>query len=448
VRGAMQREGAPDAAAGFAATLPLLLAYPPALRDRLLPLAAETMVLGGEAAAAERLLDQRKDDAGLDLARALLADQRNQVAPALALYDRLTQSPDRKLRGRAAVRAAELRLRTGAFTAAQAADALDKLIYAWRGDRQELALRLRVAALRQQSGNWRAALALLRETGDGDLAQTWADQKPAIRARMTDVFASAVAEDAHAALQPLDLVALLDENPDLLPGGEAGRALAGRLADRLVALDLPNRADPVLAKLLAATPPGVTQAELGSRLAALRLEQGDPTGALEALSASTADKLPPPLDEARTITFARATAARGALAPAVAALAALGTPAADEVRATLLEQAKDWPGAAAALASYAQQAVPADGMLAEAPARVLLRLASAAAQAGDESLLARLRDRELARMPEGKLADMFRLLTERPVQGVGDLPRAAQEAALARAVPAALKSLAPAAAPP
>ncbi|MGC8468697.1 MAG: hypothetical protein ACP5NI_02215, partial [Acetobacteraceae bacterium] len=44
------------AAAGFAATLPLLLAYPGPLRARLLPLAAETMVRGGQQAAAAALI--------------------------------------------------------------------------------------------------------------------------------------------------------------------------------------------------------------------------------------------------------------------------------------------------------------------------------------------------------------------------------------------------------
>jgi hypothetical protein len=443
VRAAMLREGAPDAAAGFAATLPLLLAYPAALSERLLPLAAETMVLGGEADAARRLLAARASDTRLDFARALLAEHDNQDAAALGIDDRLARSEDRRERYRAAVRAAELRLRSGAFTPTQAADALDKLIYAWRGDRQELALRLRVADLREASGNWRAGLALLRETGEGDLGETWADQKPAIRARMGEMFAKALSGDANTALSPLELVSLIEENPDLLPEGEAGRALAARLADRLAALDLPRRAGPVLEKLMTATPTGAARAEVGARLAALRLRLKDPAGALEALSASTAADLPVEVDEARAITFARATAARGALGPAVATLAALGTSAADEARATLLEQARDWPGAVAALSSYAQKTVSPDGTLAEAPAQLLLRLASDAAQAGDEGLLGQLRDLDLPRMPAGKLADMFRMLTERPVQGVADLPRAAQEAALARGVPAALKAMPP-----
>lgn len=441
VRRAQAEEGAPAAATVFSATLPLLLAYPAPLRERLLPLAAETMALGGERDAARRLLAAHKDDATLDYARALLDEADGHAAPALAMLDRLAQSSDRLLRARAAVRAVELRLRTGALTPAQAADALDRLIYAWRGDGRDLALRLRVAELRAQTGAWRAALTLLRDTADGPPAQNWPDQVPALRARMQSVFAAALNADARTPLAPFDLVALLDENPDLLPAGTAGQPLAVRLADRLAALDLPDRTTQLLQKLVDGTPPGAARAELGARLAALRLDQGDATAALTALSASAADNLAPPLVERRTITFARATAARGALGPAVAALAALDSPAATEARASLLEAAKDWPAAEAALADYARLTLPAQGTLDEAAGRTLLRLAAAAAQAGDEAMLARVRTDELPRLPPGKVADMLRVLTESPVAGVPDLPRSAQEAALARALPSDLHAL-------
>jgi hypothetical protein len=446
VRIALRHAGAPEAAPVFAATLPLLLAYPEPLRARLLPLAAETLVGGGERAAARKLLEARKDDATLDYARALLEEAEGHAAPALAILDRLAQSPDRRTHARAAVRAVELRLRVGGLTTAQAAEALDRLIDAWRGDEHELALRLRVAALDADSGKWRAALALLRETADGATAEGWPAQRSDLHRRLQETFAAALDADARKPFAPFDLVSLVDENPDLLPQGDAGHALAVRLADRLAALDLPQRAAPLLRKLVDGTPSGAARAELGERLAGLELGQGDPTAALTALSDSVATDLPAQLNERRTITFARASAARGALAPALATLAALATPAADEARAGLLETAKDWPAATAALLAYAARAVPSDGPLDEAQARVLLRLASAAARAGDEVVLASLRTHDLPRMPSGKLADMLKLLTDGPVENLPDLPRAAQQAALAQELPAALRALDPVAA--
>jgi hypothetical protein len=88
--------------------------------------------------------------------------------------------------------------------------------------------------------------------------------------------------------------------------------------------------------------------------------------------------------------------------------------------------------------------VPDSGPLNDAQAQTLLRLASAAAQSGDDAILAKLREHDTARLPPGKLAEMFRLVTAGPVQAVSDLPRSAQETKLAGDLPAALKALIPA----
>ena len=443
VLAAMRDEGSPAAAPVFAAELPLLLSYPPGLRDRLLPLAAETMALGGERVAAKRLLDSRADDHALDLARGLLLQEAaiepgGNPALALAVYDRLSHGRDRLVRARAAVRAVEMRLAAGLMQPARAAEALDQLIYAWRGDDREFELRKRVAVLWQQAGEWRRALAALREAED-----IWPEQRLTLHARMVDIFAAAIAHDATKPLPPLDLVALVEENADLLPAGEAGQALGDRLADRLATLDLPQRAVPVLEKLVASVPSGTARAAFGERLASMRLEAGNAAGALSALADSEATPLPDKLREARTMTFARAAAANGELPRATAALAALGTATADGLRADLVEAAKDWPAAEAALRDYAAKTVPDTGLLDEAQARTLLRLASAAAQSGDDATVSRLRERDTRRLPKGKLAEMFRLITSGPVQGVADLPRAVQETKLAGTLPAALKAIGP-----
>ena len=427
LRAAMLREGAPDAAPVLAADIRLLLAYPAPLRSRLLPLAAETMAMGGEAEAAQRLVEARPDDAGLDFARAVLAGQRDSHA-ALTILDQLAQSPGRFLRARAAPRAVELRLATGELTTAGAADAMEKLLYAWRGDAREAALRLRAAELRAQAGGSRAALAMLRESLDG-----LPEAREALRARMGQIFIAALAADAKAPMPPLELVAMVEENPDLMTEGDPGLELARRLADRLAALDLPRRAAPVLEKLVAAAAPGTVRAELGSRLAATRLLLDDAAGALSVLGATATDGLPPPVLEERVLVWARATAAQGQgdAARAAAALEGLDSPAALALRVQLLEQAKDWTGAAAAQRRYVDDTVPPEGLLTEEQTATLLHLAADASQADDKPLLAGLRDRDLARLPQGHTADMLRLLIEMPVRQPEDLPRARREGALA-----------------
>ncbi len=163
VRQAMLDEGSPSAAAIFASTAPLALLYPKPIADQILPLIIETMIQGGKVTAAAQLLAQRKDDHRLDYARALQQQAEGHTDQALALLDELAAGHDRFDRARAATRAVELRLASHKIDASQAADALDKLIYVWRGDQRELALRERIAELRGQSGSWRVALSTLRQ---------------------------------------------------------------------------------------------------------------------------------------------------------------------------------------------------------------------------------------------------------------------------------------------
>ncbi len=439
IRLAQLQEGSPRAAAVLAATLPLLLTYPAEMQDRVLPLVAETLVSGGEIAAATALLARRKDDATLDFARGMLQEAQGDWTGALRRYDRLSQSKDPLHHARAAVRAVELRLAKGILDAGHAADELDKLLYAWRGDQHERALRERLAELRARSGAWRSGLSLLRET-----ETLFPEDKAAIRSELQDMFAALLRQDAVDRLPPLELVSLVEENTDLLPDGLDAEALEARLADRLLALDLPKRAGPVLEKLAQAAPSEVGRAGFGARLAALRLREGDAPGALTALSGSEASNLPAELAEKRVLLLAAATARRGDNSRALSALDNLNSAAADEARATILERASDWPAAQRALAAYAGKTVPPDGRLDDMQRRTLLRLATAAARSGDEVALTALREKEGARMGSGPLADMFRLLTADQVRSVADLKRSSQETALARALPAQLKALRPA----
>lgn len=450
IRTARQQPGSPQAAAIFAVTLPLAMAYPPGLQDRLLPGMIETMVTGGEEAAAQPALAQHKDDPNLALARAMKLQADGNTDGALAAYDAVARGPDRRQRALAASGAVELSLAAHRIEAARAADALDSQLYSWRGDRQELELRQRVATLRAETGAWRPALALLRET-----LAVFPDQKAEIRAAMQTIFAGLLRDKAADAVAPLDLIALLDENADLLPGaqnsaaaeaGVSGSLLQAQLAEKLLALDLPRRAGPQLERLMQAVPPGAGRAGFGASLAALKLREGDSQGALAALSASdvsNAADLPPSLIEQRALLLATASSRIGEPAKALATLAPLTGVAAGELRATILEQIRDWPAAAQALEDQVASTVRAEGKLTDDQRRLLVRLASAASQAGDEALLARLRTREAPRMASGPLADMFTLLTAGRVQSAADLKRSGREMALARTLPAGLQALEP-----
>ena len=425
IRLATRDEGAPAAAASLSTVSGLVVAYPASLRAALLPLLVETMTLGGEAEAATILVRTNLNETGLDFARALLAARdpaRESVA--LASLDRLAASNDRLLHFRAATKAIELRLALGAITPIQAAEGLDRLIYAWRGDQREMATRLRVAELHADNNAWRPALRLLRET-----LELWPDASATLQPRLVATFMRALATEQTNPLPPLELLALAEENADLIPPGDAGRALSVRLADRLIALDLPQRAVPLLSRLLDLTQDGTARSELGSKLAAMHVQMGKPDAALSALLDTLGvAALPPSLLEQRTLIYAQAANAVGQHDQAVAVLEALDTSGTVQLQAQLEEAAKNWPGALRALQRLAVLTVPGDGALTDEQGKTLLRLASAAAQVGATDSLAEIRTRDLPRLTPGKSADLIRLITSSPVQKITDLPRAAREA--------------------
>ncbi len=68
-------------------------------------------------------------------------------------------------------------------------------------------------------------------------------------------------------MTPIDVVSAVDENADLMPANGGDPALEEQLADRLLALDLPERAKPVLEKLM-------TIDRLGRRQGSVRSDLG------------------------------------------------------------------------------------------------------------------------------------------------------------------------------
>ncbi len=435
VRAAMIKEDSPEAAHVFAASGAMVLSYPSALRNRLLPIVAETMALGGADVAADGLLAQVPDEPLLAMARAIRLEQKGSTDAALTLYDALASGRDRLAGARAATRATLLRFASGAIGSSDAAVALERGFEAWRGDVRERDLRLRAVGVLAQSQQWRKAFDTLKET-----AQLFPADRSQIAARTTALMGELLHGPAATSIKPVDLVALAGENADAVAQADAG-GMALLLADKLTALDLPRRAVPVLQRMADAAPAGPGRAGLGARLAAVLLGEGDLAGAGAALAKTAAADLPPGLQEERCLLDARIHARNHDIAGAASILSGSATSAAGELRATILGESGDWHGAAVALDSVASRALPETGPLTQDQQELLVRLASAYARAGDEGPLQALGRKQTARMA-GPHRGLFDLLTTAPVTGVGDLRRNAGDITLARTLPSAINAIA------
>ena len=419
-------------AALLAATWPVPFNYPPALRSRVLPRLADLLLKAGQKEALAGLLKDAPD-AELDYARAQAASADGQTDAALALFDHVAGGGRRDDAAQARRAAVELRLTAKKIDVKTAAELLKNQLYAWRGDDRELDLRFRLAALLAQSGAWRPALTMLRETD-----QLFPAAHPSVHDTETNLVATLLQGDAAPKMPALELVALVGECADILGENADASILAPVLVDKLLALDLPARAEPILVRLLKSTSGAAPKAELGLRLASLRLARNDAPGAATALNDSQSDGLPAELDGRRLLLKARIRGVVGDTDGALQLLASLNNAEALDQSATLLEQGRNWKRASAALARLVPLRIPPGGKLNDSQADLVLRLASDEAQAGDAAALAEIQSTFAPRLKAGMQASLLRVLTQSPVEAVSDLGRASQELAAARQLPGTL----------
>jgi hypothetical protein len=258
---------------------------------------------------------------------------------------------------------------------------------------------------------------------------------------MKNTFADMIRDQNEQHTSPIDFVTTVDENADVALDTGDDDALQQALADRLLALDLPDRAKPILEKLMRSAKSDTAKARFGASLATLDAHEGDDAAAQSVLDASKAPSLPPALTEQRTILRAEVVARLGNPAAGAAMLVPFRTGGATEARAQILENASNWPGAEQAWSDCVALTLPDSGMLSEAQTRMMLRLATATARASDDASLADLRVKYGSRVGPGPLGDMFRLLTAEPVRTTADISRSQREISLAASLPADLKAL-------
>jgi hypothetical protein len=413
----------------------LILTYPAPLRRRLLQPVADIFLRAHQFAALHAMLAAVPDHE-LDSARAAVLVADGDTDAALKALNRLAVSADRLTASRARRARTELLLASHRIDARTAATQLEQQLYAWRGGPQDFDLRMRLAELDGQAGNWRAGLAILRET-----EPLFPDKHDVLYAAEHAQVADLIHGLNSGHIAPLDVVAVAEECADLLAESGGDAKLAPVLADKLIALDLPERAEPVLQHILDHTSDPAAKAEVGLKLAQLRLDLRGTKAALDTLDASEAPDLPAPLAGDRLFARARAVAAGGDTEGALKFLGSLDTTPALELRDKLEEQKHDWQAAEATVATLVQKTLPASGPLDAAQQTMLVHLAGLASQAGDMAGLHRLQLEQGGRIAPGPRAELFRLLTESPVGAVADLPRSEKELNAARGLPAALASL-------
>jgi tetratricopeptide (TPR) repeat protein len=434
--------------AGLVPNLALFETYPKALRDTVGAEVAEALVNTGQLQAAQQLLQSDPDNSTLDLARAELQQSSGNTAAALTDYQKLSRGDDPRVDAIAHDHAVELQLAAGTLSAGQAADALDAALFDWREPGYEKRMRLRIAQLRANAGQWPQAFTMLQSA-----RAMFPDDQASIDATRSDLFLKMLGSSQFSQLPPLQAMSIITQNQDLIPAGGASGKVIDLLAQQLEALNLPGAAAPMLGQLIQNLPPGEARARLGATLAQVDLDAGSPAAALNDMVETQEDGLPPDIATKRALLSSMIQAAGGSAAsPITPPAPAASSPATLAAQAQIAEQAGQWPQAEQALNALVSQSVPPTGAIASDQENLLLRLATAASHNNDGATLATLGNQYSARMGSDPAGQMFQTLTAPPLTGDQGLTQALHEIAQLQALPAMVDAVAapqktPAAAP-
>ncbi len=389
--------------------------FPPAFGNRLGLAIAEARLAGGELDPAQRRVDQvlannpsRGDRARADYLRGRIALERGDERAALAAWRTLDLGTVTKARIQAEMARIDLQSKKGDLSPQETVAALERLRFAWRGDELEFDIQRRLGRAQLASGDFRTGVQTLRDA---------AARFPQARDRMElegDVrreFRKLFLEGEADRLSPVAAIGLFEDYRDLVPTGPEGDEMVRKLAERMVVVDLLDRAAGLLDHQMRNRLQGAAKAEVGTRLAAIRLLDRKAQPALDALEASDAGGIPEALRRERARLAARALADLGRAPEALARLDGDTGPEADLLRAEIGLRTRAWGPAAQALERLAGAPPSGTQAIEDNRARQILHLAVALALGSDDAGTTRLRERFGPAMGRSPYAEVFRVLT-------------------------------------
>ncbi len=327
---------------------------------------------------------------------------------AVEKWDAVAAGRDRLARFMAERSRIELQLKLKTLTPDEAIEEMEGLRYAWRGDDLEFQLLRRLGALYIEEKDFGEGLLTLRQ------AATYFRENPRapeVTQQMADVFTRLFLDDEADKLSPVTAIALFEEFRELTPVGARGDEMIRKLADRLAAVDLLDRAEELLKGQIEFRLKGIDKARVGAQLALIYLLDGKFDLALQALKTTDEPGLPAEIAAQRRHLGARALMAKGEGDAALLALKEDASLDAERLKTEIHWAAQDWDRAIQSL----QRVLRAAGAEPRRPltrdqAGYVFNLAVAMVMAGNERGLARLKADHGQAMAAGDYAKGFDLI--------------------------------------
>lgn len=390
--------------------------YPPRIRQRLAQLAGDAYLADGQEEKAlatydtlvrDNLLDPVRNDAEYALGRN--AEKKGEFDQAYQIYDRMAaQTEDRRIAIRARHAAALLRYTKQKITADEATEILESARTAWRGDMVEHDILRSLIGIYGDAKRHDDVLRSYKSMLEGFPG---VPDALGISSEMSNLFERVFLDGLAEEMPPLKALSLFYEFRDLTPLGEKGDKMIQRLADRLAAIDLLDRATQLLQNQIKFRSTGEARSQIGARLALLQLLDQKPQDALSTLEVTNFGGNAPALFKQRQQMTAEALSKLGRHDEAIAVIANDTSKIGALLKLDILWTLQDWPS----VTNHAEDILNSRANLTEplstSETEVLLKLALGYAFESDYTQLRYLRDYYAALIPDSGYKQIFDFIT-------------------------------------
>jgi hypothetical protein len=236
---------------------------------------------------------------------------------------------------------------------------------------------------------------------------------------MIDFFAGLYLEDKADSMSPITAIALYDEFKELTPPGEKGAEIVRRLADRLVDVDLLDRAAELLQDQVEFRLNGVEKSRVGARLALVHIFSHKFEDSTRVLDESSVDNIPEELADQRRHLRSRSLMGQERVEEALALLKEDKSMDADLLRMEMHWNDHNWVQVSQTLNRILRTyEAKANQPLDELQAQTVLNLGIAMTLSGNERGIDRLRLDYGEAMDDSRFRDAFRLIASPDTLGL------------------------------
>lgn len=388
--------------------------YPQELKERIALIAADTAIQANDDISTQNFMDVLKSTQGGADRRAHILylnarkfELQGYPRNALREYNNIIPMNSQKYSSLARFEKTNLELKLNLIPLNKAIAEFERLRYAWGEPKFKLKLLDKLAAVYAKNKDYYNALKTYRET----LTIAKRNQREEIINKMVRLFEDVYLNNRADDMQPLKALALYQDFEWLAPKSPQYSTIVQKLADRLVAVDLLERASDILKEQLRfVNLEEIQKAQIGTRLALIYLFQSDNIAALEILDKTEMNNLPQNLSQYRKIIRAQALASLNRNDEALQLLADDSSKNALLLKSDIYWKAGRWDKAADTLKYLIEKPVK-DKPLTEEQINYILDWATALKKAGRETVIVRLRNKFLPYFAKTPYYSTFNVLT-------------------------------------